>query len=108
MLGFAILGIGALFIWASLTGRATAVLDALNINLPGQGTGSGGSSGGSGGGGGGGGSSSSNTDIGTHQAMDANGNIYTVNSTYGNATAQQQDDMNRYANNIGNFPSSTA
>lgn len=30
------------------------------------------------------------------------GNIYTVNSTYGNSTPQQQDDENAYANAIGN------
>lgn len=68
------------------------------------GSGGGGSSGGGGGGGGGSsaGRGSSSTDSGTHQALDANGNTYTVNSTYGAASAQQKDDMNRYAHNVGN------
>jgi len=64
----------------------------------------------SGGGSGGSGSSgSSNTDSGTHQAIDTTGtetgtvgNVYTVNSSYGSASAQQQDDMNAYAHAIGN------
>jgi hypothetical protein len=64
--------------------------------------------GGGGGGGGGGGSSSSSkgssssTDSGTHQALDAQGNVYTVNTTYGGSTAQQQDDENRFAHQVGN------
>ena len=30
------------------------------------------------------------------------GGIYTVNSTYGSASDQQQGDMNAYANAVGN------
>ncbi len=64
----------------------------------------GGGGGGSGSGGGGGGTSkgSAGTDSGTHQAMDAQGNVYTVSNTYGGSTAQQQDDENRYAHQVGN------
>lgn len=70
-----------------------------------------GSSSSSGGGGGGGSSSSSSssTDSGTHQAIDTSGTetgtvggVYTVNSTYGQATDQQKDDMNAFAHAMGN------
>jgi hypothetical protein len=105
MLGIALIGIGALFLWAAFTGRADAVMNALQMDLPKAGTnpsaggGGGGGGGGSGGGGGGGGSS---TDIGTHQAMDATGNVYTINSTYGAMSDTQKGDANRFANTIGN------
>jgi hypothetical protein len=59
---------------------------------------------GSGGGSSGSSSSSSSGDIGTHQAIDTTGTetgtvgaVYTVNSTYGAASSQQQDDMNAFA-----------
>ena len=78
------------------------------------------SSSGSGGGGGGGSSKgqgyyvdttvTGGGDIGTHQAIDTTGTVtgtmgavYTVDSTYGAASGQQQDDMNAFANAIGNF-----
>jgi hypothetical protein len=68
------------------------------------------SSGGSSGGGATAGSSAAaQADSGTHQAIDTTGtitgtvgNIYTVSSTYGAASDQEQDDMNAYANAIGN------
>lgn len=48
-------------------------------------------------------------DSGQHQALDLTGavtgnvgGVYTVDSTYGNATDQQKDDMNAYARQIGN------
>lgn len=67
---------------------------------------SGSASSGSGGGGGGSASksssSSSQTDSGTHQALSTDGTIYTYNGTYGSGNATQQDDMNRYAHQIGN------
>lgn len=54
-------------------------------------------------------SSATSTDSGQHQALDLTGavtgnvgNVYTVDSTYGNATDQQKDDMNAYARQIGN------
>jgi hypothetical protein len=68
----------------------------------------------SGGGGGGGSSSaakggSAQPDSGTHQAVDLTGSstgtvgaIYTVSSTYGAASAQDQDNMNAFAHQIGN------
>jgi hypothetical protein len=62
----------------------------------------------SGGGGGGTSSSSGGSDSGTHQAIDTSGTqtgtmgaVYTVNSTYGAATGQQQDDMNAFAHASG-------
>jgi hypothetical protein len=64
------------------------------------------------GGGGGGGSSRTGSgggaDIGTHSALDMTGTetgtmgaVYTVNSTYGEASGQQQDDMNAFAHASG-------
>lgn len=101
MLGLALLALGILLLWAAFTGRGDAIINALNMDLPSAGANpsSGGGGGGGGGGSGGGGSSSSSTDIGTHQAETATGDVYTVNSTYGSATPQQQDDMNRFAHN---------
>lgn len=60
--------------------------------------------GGSSGGGSYGGSQSpaATQDSGTHQALDSQGNTYTVQSAYGAATPSQQDDMNRYAHQVGN------
>jgi len=53
-------------------------------------------------------SSSSAPDIGTHSAIDTSGtetgtvgNVYTVNSTYADATDQQKDDMNAFAHASG-------
>lgn len=53
-------------------------------------------------------SSSSSSDIGTHSAIDTSGtetgtvgNVYTVNSSYGDATDQQKDDMNAFAHASG-------
>jgi hypothetical protein len=78
-------------------------LSDLSISTPfGSIGGGGGGSGGGGGGGGSKGSGSSSTDSGTHQAMDAQGNVYTVNNTYGGSSAQQQDDENRFAHQVGN------
>jgi len=95
-----------------MTGRGDAVIAALGMDLPNAGKtqslGGGAGGGGGGGGGSGGFSNGGSTDSGTHQAMDAQGNVYTVNSTYGGASPGQQDDMNRYANTIGNFASSTS
>lgn len=42
------------------------------------------------------------TDSGSHQALNAGGQVYTVNTGYGQGTPAQQDDMNRYAHSIGN------
>lgn len=67
-------------------------------------------SGSSGGGGGGGSKSGGGSDSGSHQAIDLTGkatgtvgSVYTVSSTYGGASAQQQDDMNAFANQVGNL-----
>jgi len=53
-------------------------------------------------------SGSSSPDIGTHSAIDTSGtetgtvgNVYTVNSTYEDATDQQKDDMNAFAHASG-------
>jgi len=66
------------------------------------------SSSGGAGGGGGGSSSSSTPDSGSHQAIDVTGTqtgtvggVYTVNSTYGQASDQQKDDMNAFAHATG-------
>jgi hypothetical protein len=66
------------------------------------------SGGGGGGGSSGGGANPSSADIGTHQAIDTTGTqtgtigaVYTVNSTYGDATDQQQGDMNAFAHASG-------
>ncbi len=69
-----------------------------------------GSSSSSGGGSGGGSShSGSGSDSGVHQGIDITGgetgtmgNVYTINSSYGNMTDQQKDDANAYAHAIGN------
>jgi len=54
-------------------------------------------------------SSSGQQDSGSHQAIDTSGTetgtvgqVYTVDSSYGDASSQQQDDMNAYAHAIGN------
>src|SRR5215471_20016840 len=67
---------------------------------------SGSSSGGGGGGGGSGGFDGG--DSGSHMAIDTTGTetgtvggVYTVNSTYGSASGQQQDDMNAFAQAMG-------
>lgn len=39
-------------------------------------------------------------DSGSHSATDAQGNTYTINSTYANMTDAQKDDANRYAHNM--------
>lgn len=41
-------------------------------------------------------------DSGTHMGIDSNGNIITINSSYGNMTPEQQDAANAYAHQIGN------
>jgi len=53
-------------------------------------------------------SSAQQTDIGTHSAIDTSGTetgtvgqVYTVNSTYADATDQQRNDMNTFANASG-------
>lgn len=54
---------------------------------------------GGGGSGGGGGSSRSNIappDIGTHQGVDASGNIVTINKAYGNMSEDEKDAANRF------------
>jgi hypothetical protein len=55
------------------------------------------------------GSNQGSTDSGSHQAIDTTGTmtgtvggVYTVSSTYGEASDQQKDDMNAYAHAIGN------
>lgn len=91
---------GVLIYWVLRSGLKSSVSSS----------GSSSSSGGSGGGGGSSGSGSSgNPDSGVHQAIDTSGTetgtvggVYTVNSTYGDASDQQKDDMNAYAHAIGN------
>src|SRR5215469_8240048 len=103
------MAVGGLLLYGAFTQRGDAILSALNINLPAQasqnqsglGSSSGSNSSGSS-------SSSSSTDSGTHQAMDAQGNVYTINSAYGDMTDAQKGDANRYANTVGNFASSTS
>jgi len=110
VIGFVLMAVGGLLLYGAFTQRGDAILAALNINLPAQATqnqsGLGGSSSGSSAGGSS--SSSSSTDSGTHQAMDAQGNVYTINSAYGDMTDAQKGDANRYANTVGNFASSTS
>jgi hypothetical protein len=104
MLGIALIAVGAILLWAAFTGRGGAVLNALNMNLPAAGNtaSTGSASGGGGGGGGGSGGSGTTADSGTHQGIDATGNVYTISSSYGSMTDTQKDDANRYAHTIGN------
>jgi hypothetical protein len=66
----------------------------------------GGSSSGGGSSGGGGGSSSSVTgnasDSGTHMGIDSEGNIVTINKSYGSMSDSEKDAANNYAHQIGN------
>jgi hypothetical protein len=47
--------------------------------------------------------SANSMDSGTHMGIDSNGNIVTINSTYGDMTAAQKDAANAYAHQIGNI-----
>ena len=96
------IALGGLFIWAAITGRAKAVIDAFPMSLPDSIDFSpGGQFGGSTGAIDlGGGSSSDNVDSGSHAAVDAQGNPYTINKPYGSMTPAEKDDANRAAHLI--------
>lgn len=100
MLAIALLGFGALLLWAALTGRGDAIVNALQISLPRVQSGGGGG-GGSDGGGDGGNAIVPNppdtADSGTHQGMTASGDVYTIDKPYGDMTDSEKDDANRYA-----------
>lgn len=114
MIGIALLGMGALLLWAAVTGRADAVMEALRLDLRapdltlpdwlgGGGTGSGGGGSGSTGGGGGGGQ-----DSGSHQGIDSSGNVITIDKNYGDMSDAEKDAANKYAHEIGNLGSGAA
>jgi hypothetical protein len=101
MLALALLAFGALLLWAALTGRGDAIVNALNISLP-RVAGSGGS----------GAPPSegnrivpnppeSDDDPGEHQGISADGVIYTIKKAYKNMTDGEKDDANRYAHEVG-------
>jgi len=88
---------------------AVLVYWVLRAGLKSEQSSSGSSSSSGGGSGGGHSGSSGQADSGVHQAIDTTGNetgtmgnVYTVNSSYGDASDQQKDDMNAYAHAIGN------
>lgn len=103
MLALALLAFGALLLWAALTGRGNAIVNALNISLP-RIAGSGGGTDQP--------PSEGNkivpnppengADSGEHQAISADGIIYTIKKAYGDMTDGEKDDANRYANEVGN------
>ena len=101
MLALALLGFGALLLWAAFTGRGANVIGALNMNLPGVSKQTGGASSDGTSGSGGGGQNA--LDSGTHQGMTSTGDVYTINKSYGDMTDQEKDDANNYAHNIGNM-----
>src|SRR5437868_11853037 len=103
MIGLALLGIGAVLLWAALTGRADRVLTALSMSVPAavdkltppttagdnlpKTTASG----------------SSGTDSGSHMGIDPNGNIIVINKDYGSMSAAEKDAANAFAHKIGNI-----
>lgn len=104
MIGLALLGLGAVCIWAALTGRANNVLSALKTQLPTLGEGNaivtpkdGGSSGSGGG--------SSSADIGSHTALTDGGLVYTISKAYADMTDQEKHDANNYAHQQDNLGS---
>jgi hypothetical protein len=114
MLGLVLLALGAVALWAAFTGRATAVLTALKMDLPqvGQGnaivsgtTGSDGSSTGSDSSGSTTTADSDTADSGQHSAMTDGGLVYIINSTYADMTDSEKHDANNYANQVGNLGS---
>jgi hypothetical protein len=97
-IGIVLILCGAYLIYETLHSRMGSVQSSSSSSAGGGGSGGGSSS-----------SSSSSTDSGSHQAIDLTGaatgsvgSVYTVSSTYGDASGQQQDDMNAYAHQIGN------
>ena len=91
-----------------IAGGAVLIYWVLRSGLSSEQPSSGSSSSSGGGGGGGNSSSGSSTDSGVHSAIDMSGTetgtvgqVYTVNSTYGDASSQQQDDMNAFAHASG-------
>jgi hypothetical protein len=113
VIGLALLAVGAVLLWAALTGRAENVLTALKMDLPTIGAGNyivGGTSGGGGSGSSGGspsGGGGSGSDIGTHDALTDGGLAYVINKTYGNMTDQEKHDANNAAHQNSNLGSST-
>jgi hypothetical protein len=107
VIGLALLALGAVALWAALTGRATNVLAALKMDLPKLGAGNAIVSGTSGGGGGGGsgGSSTTSSDIGSHSALTDGGLSYVINKSYGDMTDAEKHDANNYAHNQANLGS---
>lgn len=97
--GLLLIGAGAVLIyWVLRAGVGSSASSSASSSSSGGSSGGGNSSG-----------SSQQTDSGTHMAIDTTGTvtgtqgeIYTVNSTYGAASPQAQDDMNAYAHAIGN------
>jgi len=110
MIGLALLGFGAVLIWAAFTRRGDNVLKALSINLPAAGappaSGGNASSGGNDGGGGTHhGVMIPGDDSGSHQGIDPSGNIITIPKDYGSMTPAEKDAANKYAHQIGNVGS---
>jgi hypothetical protein len=100
VLAIALIGFGAVLLWAAFTGRGAAVIDALKMDLPNAGTTS---PGGAASGGGSGGKTGDNTgvDSGTHQGMTDTGDVYTIAKTYADMTDQEKHDANNFAHNTG-------
>lgn len=103
MLGLALIAIGAVCLWAALTGRANNVLSALKMQLPvvGEGnaietpsTGGGDSM-----------PSASGGDVGQHSAMTSGGLVYVINKAYSDMTDAEKGDANNYAHQVGNLGS---
>lgn len=105
MFGWAMLGVGALLIWGALTGKGDKIISALQMQLPtskdtfnpGTGKDFGGKTG----------STPPGTDSGTHQGIDANGNVITIDKPYGSMTDAEKDAANAFAHQIGNLASNT-
>lgn len=100
MLGYAVMAGGMLLLWIAATGKADKFFDALKVQLPGPNSGntivSTPSSPGeltSGGG--------ANLDSGTHQGIDTDGNIITINKSYANMTDTEKDAANAFAHTFG-------
>lgn len=101
MLGYAVIGAGALLLWIAATGKADKFFEALKIQLPNPGSGntivatpSSGNSliNGSGDG---------NVDSGTHQGLAADGTIFTIDKAYQDMSDAEKDAANNFAHVLG-------
>jgi len=102
MLGYAVIGAGALLIWIAATGKANVFLTALKVQLPTAGAGNtivqtpdkpGSISSGGG---------ATIGDSGSHMGIDADGNIITIDKPIANMTDEEKDAANAFAHK---FPS---